>query len=334
MTLSSTTPPDSDDPRPQGDGANSNPHGLEAGDVEALSPDELAALYTRAGAAPDEKRVKEITEVKAVLDLLMGALERDSGLSDQLQEQILAISCEIEAKIARSLSAEGDGPDLSQVKGLLGQLVLLIERSRAADQTPAEPVTKSAEPATEAAAPPVSLESDLMSEIAGRDGGSGARGEWSLKSLVDEAWNEPAEATAERPADVPSEAPAASQPTDTPDETEATDEPSAPDASSDTAPKSTDDPAMDALYQSLRVTEPPLLEQTAAGDIEVVAPDTPPQTLPKCLTEPWDDKSVAPAKSSANDPAAPAGKPKGSLFGSLGRIGRRFKKTPDTRQGS
>ena len=165
------------------------------------------------------------------------------------------IGCEIEAKVSEVLAAGGmAGPDMAAVKGLLVQLVKLIEHGRAAAKTSA-PIPQR-----------VSLESDIMAEITAA---------------------EPSEAEQ--------------------------------DPAPDPAPEP--DPAMDALYQSLRVTEPPLLEQTAEGDIEVIAADMPPQTLPKCLTEPWDDKD---SKGSASKDDKSGAAAKSGLFAPLGRI---FKKT-------
>ena len=242
--MSPSTPPDGE---PQG----SETRG-ESPDVEALSPTELAELYARAGGQPppDPARVKEVAEVKAVLELLTVALGKDSGLEARLQEQILAVICEIEAKLADRLSGAG-GPDMGAVKRLLAQLVQVIEQTR-----------KTAKPCE-----PVSLESQIMAEIAGPE---------------------------------------------TP-EPESNEESSAPASA---------DPAMDALYQSLRASEPPLLEQTAAGDIEVVHEERPPEDLPKFLTEPWD--AGAEGKSAPETAAAGEGA-KGGLFKPLGRL---FKKTP------
>ena len=287
---SSTTPLDDDhlEAGPQVDATGR--HAVEAADVESLSPAELAELYARAGGQQpqDSARLKEIAEIKAILELLMGALEKDAGLGDKMQEQILAVGCEIEAKVSEALAGGGTaGPDMAAVKGLLVQLVKLIEQGRAAAKKTAQ--------APAAPAEPVSLESDIMAEI-----------------------------TAAEPAQAPIETLEAEQPTldeavlekdEAPDPV--SDSTPAPDSTPASDSDPTPDPAMDALYQSLRATEPPLLEQTAEGDIEVVAADTPPQTLPKCLTEPWDDKSPAP-----KDATAGAATKRG-LFAPLGRM---FKK--------
>ncbi|MEM7225465.1 MAG: hypothetical protein AAF495_20985 [Pseudomonadota bacterium] len=270
-------------------------HAIKAADVEALSSNELAELYARAGGRQPsaEARLKEVAEVKAVLELLMTALERDGGLGDTMQEQILAVSCEIEAKVSEALASGGNaGPDMTVVKTLLVQLVRLIERGRAeAKKTASVPE-------------PVSLESEIMAEISAAER---SEDQPSKDQPSEDQLNEDhlSEASNEQQPSEPE--PAA--------EKEAEAEAKAPESQA-----SSEDPAMDVLYETLRATEPPLLEQTVEGDIEVVAADAPPSTLPKCLTEPWDEKDGS-GKAPAG--ATPATGTKGGLLAPLGRL---FKK--------